>query len=57
MAHKTRNLIITQLDDFEKYVTKASEKMRTMNVLLPMGDDFAFMAAEMQFKNIDLLIK
>lgn len=39
------------------YVNTQASKYRTNNIMLTMGDDFHFMAAEMWFKNMDKLIK
>ncbi|XP_053661562.1 lysosomal alpha-mannosidase-like [Anopheles marshallii] len=49
--------IKTKIDTFITWLEKMAESYRTNNLILTMGDDFNYMNAVMNFKNMDKLIK
>lgn len=53
---ETRN-VEDRVDTFIDYVNNLAPNYRTNHVLLPMGDDFNYQNANVNFKNMDKLIK
>lgn len=46
-----------QVDTFIEYVQNVTARYRSSHVLIPMGDDFNYQNAAINFKNMDKLIK
>lgn len=46
-----------RVQTFLNYVNKLSSSYRTNHVMVPMGDDFNYQEADMNYKNMDKLIK
>ncbi|XP_017840564.2 LOW QUALITY PROTEIN: lysosomal alpha-mannosidase [Drosophila busckii] len=51
------NNVKSRVDDFISYVKSMSNSFRATHIMVPMGDDFQYENAEMNFKNMDKLIK
>ncbi|EDV97218.1 lysosomal alpha-mannosidase [Drosophila grimshawi] len=51
------NNVKARVDSFVSYVKKMSNSFRATHVMVPMGDDFQYEDAEINFKNMDKLIK
>ncbi|XP_022222241.2 lysosomal alpha-mannosidase [Drosophila obscura] len=51
------NNVNKRVDDFIAYVTSMSKSFRANHIMVPMGDDFQYEDAEVNFKNMDKLIK
>ncbi|XP_033249545.1 lysosomal alpha-mannosidase isoform X1 [Drosophila miranda] len=51
------NNVDKRVDDFIAYVTSMSKSFRANHIMVPMGDDFQYEDAEVNFKNMDKLIK
>ncbi|XP_034481924.1 lysosomal alpha-mannosidase-like [Drosophila innubila] len=51
------NNVKSRVDDFINYVKTLSKSYRATHVMVPMGDDFQYEDAEINFKNMDKLIK
>ncbi|EDW18842.1 lysosomal alpha-mannosidase [Drosophila mojavensis] len=51
------NNVKARVDDFISYVKKMSNSFRATHIMVPMGDDFQYEDAEINFKNMDKLIK
>lgn len=51
------NNVKSRVDDFIAYAAKVAEKFRTNHIMIPMGGDFQYEDAEVNFKNMDKLIK
>ncbi|XP_026845054.1 lysosomal alpha-mannosidase-like [Drosophila persimilis] len=50
------NNVDKRVDDFIAYVTSMSKSFRANHIMVPMGDDFQYEDAEVNFKNMDKLI-
>ncbi|EAT42738.1 AAEL005749-PA [Aedes aegypti] len=55
--HSTENNVNQKVDDFLTFVTNMSARYRSNNLIITMGDDFNYMDANMNFKNMDKLIR
>ncbi|XP_052868628.1 lysosomal alpha-mannosidase-like [Anopheles cruzii] len=53
----TDNNVKDRIDTFITWLEKMAESYRSKNLILTMGDDFNYMNAVMNFKNMDKLIK
>ncbi|EDW77497.1 uncharacterized protein Dwil_GK24528 [Drosophila willistoni] len=51
------NNVKSRVDDFLSYVSAVAENYRSNHVMIPMGDDFQYEDAQVNFKNMDKLIK
>uniref|UniRef100_A0A1A9W6T5 Alpha-mannosidase n=1 Tax=Glossina brevipalpis TaxID=37001 RepID=A0A1A9W6T5_9MUSC len=51
------NNVEDKVDVFIEYIINMSEHYRATDLLVPMGDDFHYMVAARNFKNMDKLIK
>ncbi|XP_017075947.2 lysosomal alpha-mannosidase [Drosophila eugracilis] len=51
------NNVKSRVDDFITYAAQVAEKFRTNHIMIPMGGDFQYEDAEVNFKNMDKLIK
>ncbi|XP_043950398.2 lysosomal alpha-mannosidase isoform X2 [Drosophila biarmipes] len=51
------NNVKSRVDDFIAYAAQVAEKFRTNHIMIPMGGDFQYEDAEVNFKNMDKLIK
>ncbi|XP_068150676.1 lysosomal alpha-mannosidase-like [Drosophila tropicalis] len=51
------NNVRSRVNDFLSHITTVSKAYRTNHVMVPMGDDFQYENAEVNFKNMDKLIK
>ncbi|XP_017467118.1 PREDICTED: lysosomal alpha-mannosidase isoform X1 [Rhagoletis zephyria] len=51
------NNVKERVDTFIKYIQEVTTHYRSTHVLIPMGDDFNYQIAAMNFKNMDKLIK
>ncbi|XP_016942050.3 lysosomal alpha-mannosidase [Drosophila suzukii] len=51
------NNVKSRVDDFISYAAQVAEKFRTNHIMIPMGGDFQYEDAEVNFKNMDKLIK
>ncbi|XP_034666350.1 lysosomal alpha-mannosidase [Drosophila subobscura] len=51
------NNVNKRVDDFIAYLTTMSKSFRANHIMVPMGDDFQYEDAEVNFKNMDKLIK
>ncbi|XP_053692769.1 lysosomal alpha-mannosidase-like [Sabethes cyaneus] len=56
-AFSAENNVRERVDAFLYFVGNMSTKYRSNNLLITMGDDFNYMDANMNFKNMDKLIK
>ncbi|XP_055546042.1 lysosomal alpha-mannosidase-like [Wyeomyia smithii] len=56
-AFSAENNVKDRVDTFLYFVGNMSTKYRSNNLLITMGDDFNYMDANMNFKNMDKLIK
>lgn len=45
------------MKDFKTFADEQAQYYTSNNIILTMGDDFAYQNAEMYFKNLDKLIK
>jgi lysosomal alpha-mannosidase len=48
---------MSQTDEFANVVHQQAVNYRSNNIMLTMGGDFTYMAAQMYFKQMDKLIK
>ena len=46
-----------QVEEFLKFARQQEKRYRTNNIILTMGEDFEYQIAEMNFKNMDKLIR
>nr|NP_609253.1 lysosomal alpha-mannosidase VI [Drosophila melanogaster]AAF52711.2 lysosomal alpha-mannosidase VI [Drosophila melanogaster] len=51
------NNVKSRVDDFLSYVTSVAQHYRSNHIMIPMGDDFQYEDAQVNFKNMDKLIK
>ncbi|KAH8370017.1 hypothetical protein KR093_001891 [Drosophila rubida] len=51
------NNVQSRVNDFINYVKTMSTSFRATHIMVPMGDDFQYEDAEINFKNMDKLIK
>uniref|UniRef100_W8C2M5 Alpha-mannosidase n=2 Tax=Ceratitis capitata TaxID=7213 RepID=W8C2M5_CERCA len=51
------NNVKERVDTFIEYIYNVTKNYRSSHVLIPMGDDFNYQNAAMNFKNMDKLIK
>ncbi|XP_068153638.1 lysosomal alpha-mannosidase-like [Drosophila tropicalis] len=51
------NNVKSRVDDFIAYAKKVAAFFRTNHIMIPMGGDFQYEDAEVNFKNMDKLIK
>ncbi|KAH8283700.1 hypothetical protein KR018_012603 [Drosophila ironensis] len=51
------NNVKSRVDDFIAYAATVAEKFRTNHIMIPMGGDFQYEDAEVNYKNMDKLIK
>lgn len=51
------NNVKSRVDDFISYVKNMAKSFRATHVMVPMGDDFQYENAELNYKNMDKLIK
>ncbi|XP_052852729.1 lysosomal alpha-mannosidase-like [Drosophila gunungcola] len=51
------NNVKSRVDGFIAYAAQVAEKFRTNHIMIPMGGDFQYEDAEVNFKNMDKLIK
>ncbi|XP_060656740.1 LOW QUALITY PROTEIN: lysosomal alpha-mannosidase-like [Drosophila nasuta] len=51
------NNVKSRVDDFINYVKTMSNSFRATHIMVPMGDDFQYEDAEINYKNMDKLIK
>ncbi|KAH8410112.1 hypothetical protein KR009_006061 [Drosophila setifemur] len=51
------NNVKSRVDDFLSYVTEVAKHYRSNHIMIPMGDDFQYEDAQVNFKNMDKLIK
>nr|XP_036215974.1 lysosomal alpha-mannosidase [Bactrocera oleae] len=51
------NNVKERVDTFIEYIQNVTARYRSSHVLIPMGDDFNYQNAAMNFKNMDKLIK
>ncbi|KAH8324897.1 hypothetical protein KR074_011408 [Drosophila pseudoananassae] len=51
------NNVQSRVDAFIAYAAEVAEKFRTNHIMIPMGGDFHYEDAEVNFKNMDKLIK
>ncbi|EDW52191.1 GM12694 [Drosophila sechellia] len=51
------NNVKSRVDDFIAYAAQVAEKFRTNHIMIPMGGDFQYEDAEVNYKNMDKLIK
>ncbi|KAH8283706.1 hypothetical protein KR018_012605, partial [Drosophila ironensis] len=51
------NNVKSRVDDFIAYAATVAEKFRTNHIMVPMGGDFHYEDAEINYKNMDKLIK
>ncbi|XP_030573183.1 lysosomal alpha-mannosidase-like [Drosophila novamexicana] len=51
------NNVKSRVDDFISYVKTMSNSYRATHIMVPMGDDFQYEDAEINYKNMDKLIK
>lgn len=56
-GNSTDNNVKQRVDDFISYVGNVTKYYRTNHLMVPMGDDFNYQSAEMNYKNMDKLIK
>lgn len=55
--YNNSSVILKQVDDFFKYAKTVSEKYRSQNILITMGDDFNYQSAQKWYRNLDKLIQ
>lgn len=48
--------LLTQIDDFVRYIEEQAQVYRTNNIMIPMGGRFHYMASHINFKNLDKLM-
>ncbi|EDW37366.1 GL26214 [Drosophila persimilis] len=51
------NNVKSRVDDFLSYVSNVAKYYRSNHIMIPMGDDFQYEDAQVNFKNMDKLIK
>ncbi|KAH8419560.1 hypothetical protein KR222_006062 [Zaprionus bogoriensis] len=51
------NNVNSRVDDFISYVKNMAKSFRATHIMVPMGDDFQYEDAEINYKNMDKLIK
>ncbi|KAH8410113.1 hypothetical protein KR009_006062 [Drosophila setifemur] len=51
------NNVQSRVDGFIAYAAEVAEKFRTNHIMIPMGGDFQYEDAEVNFKNMDKLVK
>ncbi|XP_034669856.1 lysosomal alpha-mannosidase [Drosophila subobscura] len=51
------NNVQTRVDDFIAYADKVAAKFRTTHIMIPLGGDFQYEDAHINYKNMDKLIK
>ncbi|XP_034129784.1 lysosomal alpha-mannosidase-like isoform X6 [Drosophila guanche] len=51
------NNVQTRVDDFLAYAAKVAAKFRTTHIMIPLGGDFQYEDAHINYKNMDKLIK
>ncbi|XP_015589369.1 lysosomal alpha-mannosidase isoform X1 [Cephus cinctus] len=51
------NNIDTRIDSFLQFADKQAEHYRTKNIIMTMGGDFTYQAAQMWYKNLDKFIR
>ncbi|XP_026842967.1 lysosomal alpha-mannosidase [Drosophila persimilis] len=51
------NNVKSRVDDFIAFAAKVAANFRTTHIMIPMGGDFQYEDAEVNFKNMDKLIK
>ncbi|XP_017099273.3 lysosomal alpha-mannosidase-like [Drosophila bipectinata] len=51
------NNVQSRVDDFLSYVSGVAKVYRSNHIMIPMGDDFQYEDAQVNFKNMDKLIK
>ncbi|BFF95150.1 lysosomal alpha-mannosidase [Drosophila madeirensis] len=51
------NNVQTRVDDFIAYAAKVAAKFRTTHIMIPLGGDFQYEDAHINYKNMDKLIK
>ncbi|KAH8328536.1 hypothetical protein KR067_010551 [Drosophila pandora] len=51
------NNVAERVDGFIEYIKNMSKSFRTPHIMVPMGDDFQYEDAEVNFKNMDKLIQ
>ncbi|XP_055592932.1 lysosomal alpha-mannosidase-like [Uranotaenia lowii] len=55
--YSAENNVKEKIDQFVNFVTNMSQRYRSNNLIITMGDDFNYMDAIMNYKNMDKLIK
>lgn len=50
-------LYFNKVDSFITYINKMSQHYRVMDLMVPMGGDFNYENAAINYKNMDKLIK